>query len=34
MAVKGDADISMFFKGNEEHRYFCVGENDGPKRQA
>ncbi|KAJ8437780.1 hypothetical protein Cgig2_024084 [Carnegiea gigantea] len=34
MAVEGDADVRMFLKGNDEHRYFYVGESDGPKRRA
>jgi len=34
MALEGDANVRMFFKGNEEHEYFYVGESDGPKRRA
>ena len=34
MAVERHADLRTFFKGNEEHRYFYVGESNGPKRQA
>ena len=34
MAVEGDADMRMFFKGNEEHGYLYVGGNDGPTRRA
>lgn len=34
MAVEGDADMSMFFKGTEEHGYLYVGGNDGPMRRG
>lgn len=34
MAIEGDVDISMFFKGNEEHGYLYVGGNDGPMRRG
>ncbi|KAJ8445601.1 hypothetical protein Cgig2_018542 [Carnegiea gigantea] len=34
MAVEGDADVRMFFKGNEKCEYFYMGESDEPKRQA
>jgi len=34
MAVKGDADVRMFLKGNEEHGYFYVDDSDGPMRRA
>jgi len=34
MAVEGDADVRMLFKGNEECEYFYVGETDGLKRRA
>ena len=32
--LDGDGDLRMFLKGNDEHRYLHVGENDGPKRRA
>ena len=32
--LEGDGDLRMFLKGNDEHRYLHVGENDGPKRRA
>ncbi|KAJ8423409.1 hypothetical protein Cgig2_020946 [Carnegiea gigantea] len=32
MAVKGEADMRMFLKENDEHGYFCIGENDRLKR--
>jgi len=34
MAVDGDVDISMFLNGNDEYKYFYVGDSDGLKRQA
>jgi len=34
VAVEANSDVRMFLKGNDEHRYFYVGESDGPKRHA
>ncbi|KAJ8423694.1 hypothetical protein Cgig2_003378 [Carnegiea gigantea] len=34
MEVEGDADVRMFVKENDEHEYFYVGDNDGPKRRT
>jgi len=33
MALEGDADVRMFFKGNDEHGYFYVGDGNGPRRR-
>ena len=33
MALEGDVDVRMFFKGNDEHGYFYVGDNNGPRRR-
>ncbi|KAJ8441429.1 hypothetical protein Cgig2_023615 [Carnegiea gigantea] len=32
--LEGDGDLRMFLKGNDEHGYLYVGDNDGPKRRA
>ncbi|KAJ8435810.1 hypothetical protein Cgig2_024793 [Carnegiea gigantea] len=34
MKLEGDGDVRMFLKGNDEHGYLYVGDNDGPKRRA
>ncbi|KAJ8428563.1 hypothetical protein Cgig2_000427 [Carnegiea gigantea] len=34
MELEGDGDLRMFLKGNDEHGYLYVGDNDGPKRCA
>ncbi|KAJ8441438.1 hypothetical protein Cgig2_023624 [Carnegiea gigantea] len=34
MELEGDDDLRMFSKGNDEHVYLYVGDNDGPKRHA
>ena len=34
MTVEGDVDVRFFFKGNEEHGYLYVGENDRPMRRG
>ena len=33
MALEGEADVRMFFKGNEEHGYLFVGDSHGPRRR-
>jgi len=32
MEMEGDADVRMFLKGNNEHGYLYVGNNDRPKK--
>ncbi|KAJ8423382.1 hypothetical protein Cgig2_033191 [Carnegiea gigantea] len=34
ITFKGDADMRMFFNGNEEHGYLYVSGNDGPTRRG
>ena len=34
MEVEGDAEVRMFLKGNDKHRYLCVGDSDEPKKRA
>jgi len=34
VAVAGDVDVRMVFKGNNEHGYFYMSGNDGLKRRA
>ncbi|KAJ8428632.1 LOW QUALITY PROTEIN: hypothetical protein Cgig2_015750 [Carnegiea gigantea] len=33
-ASRGDADVRIFLKGNDEHEYLYVGNSDGSKRRA
>ena len=33
MALEGEADVRMFFKGNEEHGYLFVGDSNGRRRR-
>jgi len=34
MAIEGNADVRMFLKRNDKHRYFYVGDSNGSKRRA
>ena len=34
VAVDGDSDLKVIFKGNDEHGYMYVAGNDGPVRRA
>ena len=33
MALEGEADVRMFFRGNEEHGYLFVGDSNGRRRR-
>jgi len=33
MALEGEADVRVFFKGNEEHGYLIVGDSNGSRRR-
>ena len=34
LAVEGDTNVKMMFKGNDEHGYLYVARNGGPMRRA
>jgi len=34
MELQGDDDLKMFLKGNDEHGYLYVGDNDGPNKRV